>query len=138
MRYFVEPTGKKRKYPCGICTKVVTQRHKAIQCDSCNYGIISNTTESTIERAYEALKKPGESEKYFRKICKEDIIPFQKLSYDEFFTSVVKTIDIEEDLNLRISPSQTLKTLFNDLSSQNEDKPSPINCGYYDLLTHIP
>jgi len=36
-RFFQEPTDKNPKYPCGICAKIVSQRHKAIQCDTCNY-----------------------------------------------------------------------------------------------------
>ena len=49
------------------------------------------------------------------KICKDATFAFQKLSDDEFFTSIVKNIDIKEGLNLRISPTSALKTLFNDL-----------------------
>ena len=69
----------------------------------------------------------------FCKICKEETFAFQKLSDDDFFTSIVKNIDLRDDLNLRISPIPALKTLFNDLSGHNKDEPSPINWDYYDL-----
>ena len=39
MRYFNEPSEEEENpvYPCGICTKKVGQRRKAIQCDLCNF-----------------------------------------------------------------------------------------------------
>ena len=137
MRYFVEPSGNNPKYPCGICTKIVSYRHKAIQCDLCNYWnhIKCDNVEN---KTYETLKKSDDCVKHFCKLCKEDIFAFQKLSDDEFFTSIVKNIEIKEDLDLQITPTQTLKALFNDFSSHNVDEPSPINCGYYDISSSIP
>ena len=84
-------------------------------------------------KTYEALKKSSDYESYFCKICKEETFAFQKLSDDECFTSIVKHIDLRDDLNLRISPISALKTLFNDLSGHNKDEPSPINCDYSSL-----
>ena len=135
MRYFYEPTGNNPRHPCGICTKNVSYRHRAVQCDLCNYWnhIKCDGVEN---KTYEALKK--DSVKHFRKLWKEDIFAFQTLSDDEFLTSFVKNIEIKEDLNLRITPTETLKSLFNDFSNHNEDEPTPINCGYYDLSTKIP
>ena len=88
-------------------------------------------------KTYEALKKSSDYESYFCKICKEETSAFQKLSDDEFFTSIVKNIDLRDDLYPRISPISALKTLFNDLSGHNKDEPS-INCDYYDLAIPIP
>ena len=131
------PNVENQEYHCRICSKKVGHKHKAVQCDLCDYwnhikcdGIDNKT--------YETLKKSDESEKYLCKLCKEETFVFQKLSDDEFFTSIVKNIDIKEDLNLRISPTSTLKTLFNDFSSHNKDEPSPISCSYYDISTRIP
>ena len=236
MRYFIEPTEQNPKYPCGICTKNVSQKHRAIQCDPCNFwnhikcdqidiktyeeliksnnaekyyckickeekfaslktpedeNRIKTSTETNVSnhqitsssnidelnletqdhhcricskkvglkhkavqcdlcehwnhikcdgidnKTYETLKESSDSDKYFCKLCKEETFAFQKLSDDEYFTSIVKNIDIKEDLNLKISPTSTLKTLFNDFSSHNKDEPSPINCDYYDISTHI-
>ena len=107
MRYFNEPTGNNPRYPCGICLKNVSQRHRAVQCDLCNYWnhIKCDGVEN---KTYEALKKSDDSVKHFCKLCKEDIFAFQKLSDDEFFTSIVKNIEIKEDLNLRVTPTETL------------------------------
>ena len=136
MRHFNEPNenDKNPKYPCGICLKTVGKRMKAIQCDLCNYwnhikcdGIDNKT--------YEALKKSNDPELYYCKICKEDIFPFQTLSNDQYCTSIVKNIEINENLNLKTSPSPVLKVLFDDLDNSNEE--SPINCGYYDYSTPI-
>ena len=137
MRYFNEIPGNNLKLPCGICTKNVSSRHKAVQCDLCNYWnhIKCDGVEN---KTYEALKKSDDTIKHFCKICKDDMFAFQKLTDDEFFTSIVKNIEINEDLNLRVTPTETLKTLFNDFSNNNVDEPSPINCGYYDLSNSIP
>ena len=56
MCYFIEPSGNNPKYPCGICTKIVSYRHKAIQCDLCNYWnhIKCDNVEN---KTYETLKK---------------------------------------------------------------------------------
>ena len=137
MRFFIEPTEENPIYPCGICTKKVGQRHKAIQCDLCNYwnhikcdGIDNNM--------YTALKKLDDLDLYYCKICRQEIFAFNTLSDDQFFTSIVKNIDINENLNLKISPTPTLQILFNDLDNHNKDEPAAINCSYYDYSTPIP
>ena len=85
------------------------------------------------------MKHSDEDEKYYCKLCKESLFPFQKLSDDEYFTSIIKNIDVKEDLNLRISPSSSLKTLFTDFSNQNQnDDECTINCDYYDISAQIP
>ena len=75
---------------------------------------------------------------HFCKICKEDSLPFQKLSDEEFITSIIKNIEYKEDLNLRICPPEGLKRLFTDFSNHNEDEAVAINCEYYDATTRIP
>ena len=122
---------------CKVCSKKVGKRHRAVQCDICDYwnhikcdGIDSKT--------YEKLKKSTESEKHICITCKEENIPFQKVSDNEYLTSIVKNIDVHEDLNLRVYPSENVSSLLNDFSNHNKDGPSPINCDYYDLSSHIP
>ena len=124
-------------YHCGICQKKVGHRHRAVQCDLCDCWNHIKCDEID-NKTYELLKKSDEEVHHFCKLCKENIFPFQKLCHDEFFTSIVKNIDVKEDLNLRISPASTLKTLINDFSTHNTDEPSTINCDYYDLSTKIP
>ena len=115
-------------YYCRICSKKVGHFHKSVQCDLCDQW--SHIKCDGIDnKTYEALKKSSDYESYFCKICKETFA-FQKLS-------IVKNIDLKDDLNLRISPISALKTLFNDLSGHNKDEPS-INCHYYDLSIPIP
>ena len=124
-------------YNCGSCLKKVGQRHKAVLCDLCEkWNHIK--CDGIDNRTYEKLKKSNDSEKYFCKQCKETCFPFQKLSDDEFLTSVIKNIDIKEDLNLSLTPRATLKTLFNDFSSHNRDEPTSMNCDYYDLTSQLP
>ena len=135
MRLFQEPTGENPVYPCGVCSKRVGQRMKSVQCDLCNYwnhikcdGIDNKT--------YEALKKSSDS--YYCKLCKEEIFAFQKLSDDQYQASIVKNVDINEDLNLRLTTSPVLNILFNDLDNHNKNESSAINCSYYDFSTPIP
>ena len=45
-------------HPCGICTKKVGQRHKAIQCDLCNY--------------WNHIRCDGIEDKVYEKITKSD------------------------------------------------------------------
>ena len=137
MHYSVEVKGDDLKLPCKICSKTVSHRHRAVQCDLCNFWNHIKC-DNVDNKLYETLKKSDDTVKHFCKLCKEDIFAFQKLTDDEFFTSIVKNIDIAEDINLHITPKRTLKTLFNDFSSHNKEEASPINCNYYDLTSKIP
>ena len=100
-------------FHCGTCKKKVGQRHKAVQCDFCDkWNHIK--CDGIDNKTYDALKKSNDNTKYYCKLCKENIFPFQKLADDEFFTSIIKAISTKEDLNLNLTPSSTLKALFND------------------------
>ena len=123
-------------YHCGICTKKVGLRNKAVFCDLCEqWNHIK--CDGIDDKTYNDLKKSNDNEKYYCKACKESIFPFHNLSDDEYFTSIIKNIDVNEDLNLRLFPTPSLKTLFTDFSNQNEDGCS-INCDYYDVSAPIP
>ena len=131
MRYFNELSVDILKVPRGICSKTVS--HKSTHCYICNYRnhIRCDQFDEVTNNKY---KKPG---LHMCKICKEDTFAFQKLSDDKFFTSIVKNVN--EDLNLRVTPVATLKTLFNDFSaSSHNDGDTDINCQYYDLSSNIP
>ena len=67
-------------------------------------GTIFDVMEYHLIPMKKTLKLPqAEREKmiHFCKICKEDSLPFQKLSDEEFITSIIKNIEYKEDLNLR-------------------------------------
>ena len=123
---------------CGVCLKKVGKRHKYVSCQLCkkrNHIKCDDIDNKT----HASLNKSGESERYFCKLCKENIFVFQKLSDDQFIISIIKNIDIKEDLNLRIAPPTVLRKLFTDFSNNNEkDEPTPINCDYYDITSAIP
>ncbi len=74
-----------------------------------------------------AMTKLPQAQRYkiihYCKQCLEDALPFQKLSDDEFITSIIKNIVYQEDLNLRIRPPNGLQRLFTDFSHHNEDEP---------------
>ena len=124
-------------YHCGICSKKVGVRHKSVQCDLCDKWNHIKCDEID-NKTYEALKKSSELEKYYCKLCKENIFAFKKLTDDEFLISVVKNININEDLNLQISPPPAIEMLLNDFSTHSNDESSPINCDYYHTTTHLP
>ena len=139
MRIFQEPLENDPypKYPCGICLKNVGRHRKAVKCDSCRYWNHIKC-EGIDNKMYEALKKEPENSIHFCKICMEENLPFQKISDNEFLTSIVKNIEFNEDLNLAVKPPTWLKTLFTDFSDKNDDEAMPINCKYYDASSTIP
>ena len=68
----------------------------------------------------------------------ERMLSLSQISDEEFLTSIVKNVAYNEDLNLRICPSEGIKRLFTDFSNHNEDEAVTINCDYYDATTRIP
>ena len=139
MRYFQEPgDDKPSSFPCGICSKTVGKRMKAVQCDLCNYWNHIKC-DNVDNKTYESLKKSDQSQTHFCKICKEEIFAFQTLSDEQYITSIVKDININENLNLKTNPTPALKVLINDLENHDNDEESiAINCNYYDFSTPIP
>ena len=69
-------------------------------------------------------------------ICREDLFPFHKLSNEHYNASVIHNIDVNDELNLEVTPDPIRKALFNDLNGLNEDQ-SAINCEYYDYSKKI-
>ena len=82
-------------YQCGICSKKVGHRHKAVLCDLCDCWNHIKCDEID-NKTYEALKKSNDSEKYYCKLCRQNIFAFQHLSDDGFFTSIIKSINLKE------------------------------------------
>ena len=139
MRYFDDPPQEDQNpfYPCGICSKRVGKRMRAIQCDLCNYWNHINC-DGVEYKTYEILKKSKKTDLHYCKICKEDIFPFQSLADDQYLASVIHNIEINENLNFKISPLPARKILFNSLDSHNKGDSNAINCSYYDFATPIP
>ena len=122
MRYFIEPPedDPNPRYPCGTCRRNVSKHMKAIKCDSCYFWNHIRCDEIVPYDYDKMLKLPlNEREKitHFCKICKADCFPFQKLSEEEFLTSIIKNIEYNEDLNLRVRPPEGIKRLFTDFST---------------------
>ena len=67
MRYFNEPSVDMLKFPCGICSKTVSQRHKSTHCYICNYrnhircDQFDEVTNKTLNKkpGLHMCKKPG-------------------------------------------------------------------------------
>ena len=129
MQYFEEPTSDNPKYPCGTC-KLNIHITKAVQCDLCNYWNHIKG-DRMCYNTYEILKISDEQ--YICNQCKEEAIPFQKLSNQQFFTSIVKGIskDLDENSDPKIFPSPALKSFFrntNDLNQpQDHNESSSVN-----------
>ena len=139
MRYFEDPLQDLLNpfYPCGICSKRVGKRMRAVQCDLCNFWNHINCDGVDI-KTYEMLKKSNTTELHYCKICKEDIFPFQSLADDQYFASVIHNVEMNENMNFNLSPLPALKILFNNIESHNKDDSNAINCSYYDFTTPIP
>ena len=110
MQYFVEPTSENPKYRCGTCKLNVNKSQKAIQCDNCNYWnhIKCDKIDSNVCATLKNSK-----EHYICNLCKEEIIPFHKLSNQQFFTTIAlsKRKDSDENSDLKIFPMPALKSL---------------------------
>ena len=99
MRYFIEPSedDPNPRYPCGTCGRNVSGRMKAIKCDSCGYWNHIRCEEITPYDYDKILKSPlAVREKLTHLLSnpdKEECFPFQKLSDEEFLTSIIKHIE---------------------------------------------
>ena len=137
MRYFSDPPPEDADdyhYPCGVCDKKVGRRMRAIQCDLCNYW--THIKCDGVDTSHYATLKNNASHHHYCKLCREEHFPFQSVLNDQYEASVLKNVNINENLNLQINPPPRLKVLFNDLNDRNEN--SSINCEYYDFSKPIP
>ena len=134
MRFFTEPhpDAVNPSYPCGVCSKKVGVRMRAVKCDICQYW--NHIKCDNIDPYYyEILKKPeNEKRHHFCKTCKEEMFPFQKVVNEQFEASISKHIPACENLNLQANPPPRLRNLFSDLNNRNAEDENLINCEYYD------
>ena len=108
------------KHLGGTCKRNVNRSHKANQCDVCNYWNHIKC-DKLDNKLYETLITSEEP--HICNQCKDEEIPFQKLSNEQLFTSIVKGINKEFDAHS--NP--------NDINRCSEqDETSAINCQYYD------
>ena len=86
MRYFNEPSEDEENpvYPCGFCSKKITEKMKSVQCDLCNYWNHIKCDDID-DKTYEALKKSTKSELYYCKVCREEIFLFKHFPMIIFF-----------------------------------------------------
>ena len=73
-RYFVDPPPENAEnyvYPCGICSKRVGKRMRAIQCDLCNFWNHIKCDEIDNKQC-ENLKTCEEDIIHYCKICRKD------------------------------------------------------------------
>ena len=125
-----------------MCSRLVKDVHRAVQCDICNFW--NHIKCDKIEPAmYEKLTKSEEPHVCYK--CREDNIPFFKLTNDQFITTSFRGCnkDIDELVSLNILPPNILKSFFNEINESNlfkdsEDEDSPINCKYYGADSSLP
>ena len=99
-------------------------------------GTTSSAMELTIALTKTWKKNHTGDYDYYCKICKEEIFPFQTVTNELYNTAIVENINIDENLNLKPTPSTTLKILFNDIEKiricQNqEDFVKVYHVGFY-------
>ena len=116
LAYYDEPVDTISKFPCGVCAKTIAINHRFIKCCICNYRvhIKCNKTDAKTLKLIEKTLEPQ-----FCIKCKEDSIPFQKISDNQFFATAEKGINKDIDaLNLSLFPSNRLiKEYFNDINN---------------------
>ena len=134
--YFEEPTNENPNFPCGICNKNININHKAIRCSICNYKIHikCNTFVATFE------KNINNTDQKICLKCREEIIPSQKISDEQFYMTAEKCINNDVDLlNMSLLPNNSLKTYFKDINNinsnvfDNDIEAPDINCNYVDI-----
>ena len=138
MRYFEEPNPNdpQAKFPCGICSKNINKNHHYLQCSLCNYRchIKCNKIDPN---TFVKMKKIKD---FICLACKEENIPFQTLSDNQFIATVSQRVDIEVDYGeLSVLPPENLRLFFKELNEFNGsniiEENSPLNCKYYDINT---
>ena len=130
--YFEEPLEEVSSFPCGICSKRIHKNHKYIICNLCNYRV-----------HFKCNKEDNKNKVWEHKLCikcKEEAIPFQKLTDHQFFATSKGGINKDIDsLDLTIFPINRLKSFFKDINDLNtnlkddEDNLEEINCNYLDI-----
>ena len=137
-RYFEDPIGDSPIYPCGVCSRTIGINHRFIKCSICNYNVHIKCNKTDL-KTYELIK--NNSEPKFCIKCQEDIIPFQKISDQQFFATSEKGINRDiEGLNFSIFPTNRLKDFFKDINNlqnnfENDDEAEVpvLNCNYIDI-----
>ena len=131
-----EPSGASPKYPCAICNKTIAKNQKSIRCCICNYKIHMKCNK-TDKDTFEQIIRENISQICLK--CKEENIPFQKLTDHHFFASTKGINKNIEDLLDIVSPSNSLKLFFNEINNLGNttntevENPTSINCNYVDL-----
>ena len=107
------------KFPCGICTKNVTNNHYAVYCDICKVWVHIKCNNIT-NYCYRKLEKSEDP--WYCKKCIKDIVPFSELSQNQLDKILIG--------KFLTSPKQILKE--NMLTFTNKEL---MNVTYDDLLT---
>ena len=134
MDYFQEPIGPDPKYPCGICRRNIHNNHRFIRCTVCNFKIHIKCNRID-PNTYKKLTD-------YHQVCikyKENAIPFQTLSDDEFCS--IATRGVNKDFNdfSSIFPSNTSKAFFKEINITKKDlieqnmETCEMNCNYIDI-----
>ena len=136
------------EFPCGVCSKAVGVRHRAIECDLCNYWIHikCNKFDQNDYKFYQ--DNPDRC--FFCIKCSAENIAFSSLNDNEFEICVKKGINHLLDADINFKPSASEQQLFNKLNNainsnafgiieeDNEDNNDlTIDCNYYSLNEFI-
>ena len=129
------------KNPCGICSKSVGSKHRAIQCNYCN-SWIHIKCQHLDAKDYQLHQNNPELE-FVCLPCNSSIIPFCNLNDNHFDILVNKGVNFKDDdvIDLAITGNQKLlfdqlnKAIYNSMPNldpidDNTDTP-PLNCQYY-------
>ena len=123
----------------GICKKSINTNHKFLYCSICKYNThpkCSNIDNSNFD-------KQKNTENFFCLKCREEIIPFQQVTDQQFLVTSNYCIHKHLDsLNIEITPNNTIKNFFQDINNladfdkktdDDTDDTPRINCNYTDI-----
>ena len=82
--YSEEPGDSNINFPCGICNN-----HQSVKCSICNYRIHMKCNKMDVA----TFEVHNNSDDIFCIKCQDEIIPFQKLSDDQFYMTSEKCIN---------------------------------------------
>ena len=118
---------------CNGCKKRLNKNHKVITCNICEHKFHLKCSKIDSSLA--------DAEQKICIMCKEDSLPFQKLSDPQFYSTSKCGLNNDIDaLELAVFPTNRLKSFFNDINNldinlkdEEEDNLNEINCNYVDI-----
>ena len=110
------------KFPCGICQKPVTKKHRAVCCDICDEWIHISCNYLD-KKTYKKLQTSDSN--WFCIKCMKKEIPFNNIPNQD----LLNTLNEKNITPISNKNSNITKSMIENLLKDSTE--SPINCSYY-------